>query len=530
MSLDGAAQQRRAHRINAALDLEKIGKSGELKRIEARPVDLVEGIGYQPTSSHDFLLVTNETTTPTELNAWKSVAFDLGLSFAVWDLSVHRHLSLSRPLEPSGKSTLLKDWQNKLIVVLNKQGTSRVPYPLMPFDRLPSADLDRALRTHRAKLYIFGAPYPESVRPSIAQPSETKVCQRFESADKVIERYRDAPPEVGTQNIVSIEGWMHPLSTNTDQVFSEALDIITRHFSKRFPRELFTISPAKHCELLKEIPFTGVKKVSWGHITIRRERVAAHGDILSGQVNNADISIPSTITSFVNKVLVLAAMPSETLAARAVKELIHPSPRGGVASALARALLYNTARDLAILAGEEAAASKSEIPTLANFSRSFISTVRPTALPSEAVWGELMGTLSCLKAHYAPWHKRLIPFSNSRSIAHKIDFHLNEMESHLLKVAGADAMTQYKERKKRVMAAFWASRPTNAREPITTWALTDPTKPSASPTVKPIRTNPYFVKSGAWKKNYDFIEKQIFGLVEKELKDRSRQVTKPRQG
>ena len=138
-----------------------------------------------------------------------------------------------------------------------------------------------------------------------------------------------------------------------------------------------------------------------------------------------------------------------------------------------------------------------------------------------------MGTLSCLKAHYAPWTKRFIPWSHSREIAQNIDVHLKEIESHLLNVAGADAMTRYRERSKRAQEAFWASRPTTESAAITTWALTDPTKAASAQTIQPIRVNPYFVESDASKKNYNFIETNISGLVEKELNTRSRQVNTP---
>lgn len=527
VSLNGAAEHRRTHQIHVALDIEKIGKSGELKRIEGRAIEISEGVGYQPKLSNDFLLVTNGTTTPTELNAWKSLALDLGLSFAVWDLSIYHHLFLSRPLASSSRSTLLTDWENKLIVVLNKQGKSTGQYPVMPFDRLTSADLDRALREHQAKVYVFGAPYPDDVRPSIAQPSGKVGCRFFDSVHELIRQHRDVPPEVGAESRVSIQRWVHPLSRDTDEVLVNAWESITRHFKEKFPRERITTYPEGEFAVVKEIPLIGVKKISFGHIIVKRERIAAEGDILSGRVTSAEMSTFSTITSFANKVLVFAAMPNKMLATKAVNELTHSTPGGRVATALARALFYNAARDLAILASEDGPVNKSGIPALSSLSTSFLSKIHRGSLPSEQAWGELMGTLSCLKAHYAPWAKRCIPWGKAREIAQKIDAHLKEMESHLLKVAGAGAMTRYREHSKRVRDAFWASRPTTDSDAITNWVLTEPAKPFAAPTIQPIRVNPYFVESDTLKRSYNSIETNMCGLVEKELAGRAVQVKRP---
>jgi hypothetical protein len=322
ITLAGTGEGKHTHQIKTSLDLQKIGSTGGFKRIERHTVGVTEGIGYKQKVGDNFLLVTNATTTPHELNAWKALARELGLSFAVWDLSVHEHLSLSKPVSAKSNSTLLKDWREKTIVILNKSNSIPGYGPLMPFDRLSSRDLDQALREYNTKLYVLGAPYPTDLRPSIAPPNPTRRTDTFESADDVIRRYKNELPEVGTEVRLKIRTWSHLMSPAESVIFDRELDAITRHFNHRFPHALITISQHYEPELIKKIPLSGVKHLSLGEIVIKRQNIAVDGTILSGEVDSATISATSTIASLNNKVLLLAAMPTTALATKAVDTLI----------------------------------------------------------------------------------------------------------------------------------------------------------------------------------------------------------------
>ena len=63
----------------------------------------------------DILLITNHSTTPEELAAWKSAAAVVNQSINVWDISLNDSLSLSEKLVHG--QNLLRDFHGKTIVV-----------------------------------------------------------------------------------------------------------------------------------------------------------------------------------------------------------------------------------------------------------------------------------------------------------------------------------------------------------------------------------------------------------------------------
>jgi hypothetical protein len=276
--------------------------------------------------------------------------------------------------------------------------------------------------------------------------------------------------------------------------------------------------------LIKKIPLSGVKHLSLGEIVIKRQNIAVDGTILSGEVDSATISATSTIASLNNKVLLLAAMPTTALATKAVDTLIAPRTNSCIAMVSARALFFKAANEIVAISTQQQSASSPGISALSTLAASFLSKVNSTSLPSEDAWGELMGTLDCLKAHFAPWYKSIGPWNTNRSIAQEIDKHLGTINDHMRKIAGPQKMKSYAAHQAKAKSSFLALRRELKTESISEWVLADPNNLSPLPIIRPVTLNPYFADSSATTSRYEAIEKKINALIDERIRTRAEQV------
>jgi len=135
-----------------------------------------------------------------------------------------------------------------------------------------------------------------------------------------------------------------------------------------------------------------------------------------------------------------------------------------------------------------------------------------------------MGTLNCLKAHFAPWYKSVGPWNANRSIAQEIDKHLDAIKAHMQTIVGAQKMKIYATQQANVKAAFLALRRDLKTDSIPDWALADPEASMSVPCIRPITSNPYFADSNATTPRYAPIEKKIDALIDERIRARAEQV------
>jgi hypothetical protein len=106
----------RSAKVRLALELGYLDKPEKFRPIQYREFVTRISRPYQRIKDADLLLVVNQGTTREELEAWNSLATNLGLTLNTWDMSLVGHLDLEQSL--SG-SNLIEDFEGKTIVVLD---------------------------------------------------------------------------------------------------------------------------------------------------------------------------------------------------------------------------------------------------------------------------------------------------------------------------------------------------------------------------------------------------------------------------
>lgn len=126
----------------------------EIKSIQEQHFDVQFVEAYRKNPNADFLLVTNNSTTPDEISAWEKLSDELGLNISVWNSSLYDGVSLFENLDTD--SNLVTDFKGKTIVFLNYSFQDGMNKQQNSLKMLPSFELFNAAKEHGIKSYIIG--------------------------------------------------------------------------------------------------------------------------------------------------------------------------------------------------------------------------------------------------------------------------------------------------------------------------------------------------------------------------------------
>lgn len=138
--------------IFVTLELGQLDKPAEPRDRHRREYPVRIAQAYALDSTADILLITNHSTTPEELAAWKSAAAVVNQSINVWDISLNDSLSLSEKLVHG--QNLLRDFHGKTIVLTN--GAFATVLGERHGDQfLSQMDLIKAAESHNIRLFVL---------------------------------------------------------------------------------------------------------------------------------------------------------------------------------------------------------------------------------------------------------------------------------------------------------------------------------------------------------------------------------------
>jgi hypothetical protein len=131
----------RSANLRFALELGHLDEPDKARPIQYREFVTRVSRPYKHMENADLLMVVNQGTTRQELEAWNSLAANLGLTLNTWDMSLEGHLDLERSL---GRSNLIEDFEGKTIVVLDCEIDTSIG-PLRPHLMLDKEQFFRAV-------------------------------------------------------------------------------------------------------------------------------------------------------------------------------------------------------------------------------------------------------------------------------------------------------------------------------------------------------------------------------------------------
>lgn len=174
----------------ASLHLSDPCEKDRFNCIQQQPFEVQLAEGYRRDPQSDVLLVTNSNTTKDEIQAWRSLAQDLGLKLSIWNTSLYKGISLAA--ENSRTQTkLLQDFQGKTLVFLNNTFMDDINQPHTSAGCLPPGELFTAAAEHGIKSYVIGNKFESEVQLSPSLKAVDAVAQHtittkaiFKPADK----------------------------------------------------------------------------------------------------------------------------------------------------------------------------------------------------------------------------------------------------------------------------------------------------------------------------------------------------------
>ncbi len=138
--------------VFVTLELGQLHAPAEPRDRHRREYPLRIAQAYALDSTADILLITNHSTTPEELAAWKSAAAVVNQSINVWDISLNDSLSLSDKLVHG--QNLLRDFHGKTIVLSNG-AFSTVLGERHGDQFLSQMDLIKAAESHNIRVLVL---------------------------------------------------------------------------------------------------------------------------------------------------------------------------------------------------------------------------------------------------------------------------------------------------------------------------------------------------------------------------------------
>lgn len=451
VKIPGAKEDHTAHRIESGLHIQKIG-SAATKLVHAVPLQVKEGTSYRPRSTDDFLLVTNLSTSAEELQAWKTMASDLGLSFSVWDPSVYLHMRLSDKAPGGATESLLSSWKNKVIVVLN-QGDSLGDIPSNPTGILSQADLDAALRRHNIRLYTVGEPISTEGRPSLLHEVELAGTVVYhDSISRFIASLGSTPPNSDTPTVIEVTRTSAiGFTKQPHEQFDLEVAKLRRYLQRKYPRDTFLILPEFDPAPQGTRFFGKVTKERLGRIEVQREEGPRNGLIMAISGDGSKTQDPLFVQSSANKVGLLASLHSDQLLGLTLKALTGGTKNAATVESLMNAVVLRIASEAGLHLSTTEKHVTEELPLLTAITDGILKRIDDTSPPLISVFTSLMSRLRYLRNQEFPWHQRVFPTGSTGATLRRFDARLDDIERHLQKHLSATELALYQHSMKTTM-------------------------------------------------------------------------------
>jgi hypothetical protein len=431
VKIEGVREDHTVHSVKSTLTIDKIGKPGDPKCVHSPTVLIKEGISYTPKAEDDFLLVTHKNTTKEQIVAWRELANDLGLSFAIWDTSIHEHLRLEESQTGEVSSSLLTTWRDKLIVVLNTWDYSGESEPA-PLNLISQADLHKALSHNNIRLCVVGDSIGLAGRPSLMEEIPV-IAKCFHDGISQFKRaLRHTPPPVNISHVIDVSRThFYPFSTGGKEHLQAEVYRVREYLWSRFPGQSFRVKSEYNPSPGRSFLFDKIRTEGLGRIEVQREETPAAGIVFEAQVDRQLAESSCFVHSIPNKVALLASLPAQKLATLVAKALSSGKASPAAAEPFIHAALLRIATEAGFTLPYYERPTYMGLPTLEFLKRDLLSQTDDTTHPVLDTYVSLMSRLSHLYKQEIPWTQRLFPFGDNHAIARDFSRNLTEIQRHV---------------------------------------------------------------------------------------------------
>jgi hypothetical protein len=391
------------------------------------------------------------------------LANSLGLSFSIWDISVHGHLELTQQ-GPHG--SLLERWKDKSLVFLNQRASEDGGHAAAPFELLSLLDFDKALRLNNTKIYPVGYFYPVIDWPPISPSVPSPKTETFKDPASFISSLHREPPAANTLCKIHVGRYTHPFSVPPSKYFEEEWRAIKKHLEERFPKDRFIVQPRYALNTKTRYPLTGVQYDTLGEIVVERRESAKDSIILGTMVDNALADSPDFVGSKINAASLIAAMPNRQLAQVVVRFLCNQAPNQYRLEAMCGGLLKKIMIEADMAEKHNKAKDPSGIPVLDTFAEVLQAELGKQSRPDARSCAWIIAHMAHYSACRLSWKQALLIFGTVFKVSEIFDDRVAKIEKHLLRTFDKQETALYRQAKKEIRSSLRKEFADTSREEV----------------------------------------------------------------
>lgn len=296
--------------MKANLDMGRIHKPDEKRSIQFEDIVINVATDYKKTPGSKVLMITNNDTTPEELDAWDDMLSEMGLQANIWDTDYQGFLDFQENLVRHN-TKLADDFEQSSVVMLNndyaRNGAMTQADESIPKRRIPKTiqesgihfyllGKDSAHYNERMGLYLLHS--DEELFKEYDNIEKFKNAVRTDSLGKKLGRVADIPITATAFGDYSAE--------EANSILQEKSVALMKHLREHYPHERYYIIYDENVKMTDD----GIRNTfNLGRLQIYKSLPINQTGITALPISNSEVHSEELIFSEKNKRGFISSLP-----------------------------------------------------------------------------------------------------------------------------------------------------------------------------------------------------------------------------